>query len=320
VKVVIGPNPFGLENGIDALAARYPHVVFRACDTNDELTDALADATVYLGWLTADQFASARNLRWIQSPSTGIDKYLAIPGLKDSDVIITSARGTHGIALAEHAFALILSFTRGIRDAILAQTQHRWETGKIRPTLTELRGTTIGIIGFGTIGRALAERARAFEMRVVAVDVQRTPCPDYVSWVGDLSRLDDLLSESDFVVVTIPYTESNYHLVNEARIRKMKPRAILIGVSRGGIIDEVALESALADKTIRAAAIDVVEHEPLPDENPLWDIENLLITPHIAGGSQYETESILTIFGMNLDRYIRRELPLHNQIDKSRGY
>ena len=320
MKVLIGPNPYNLEKVIKELEAVYTEVVYEFCGQSQSLSDTISDATVYFGWLSRDQFNAAQNLRWVQSPSTGVDRFLAIPELKNSDVLLTSARGTHGPVLAEHTFALIFSFTRGIHLSADYQKNRRWISGPLRSTLTELRGTTLGIVGFGSIGHAIADRARCFGINIIGVDVQDTPCPDHVKWVGDLSRLDELMSESDVVVVTVPHTAETYHMINENRIAKMRSHALLVGISHGGIIDEEALAHALNSKKIRAAALDVTEKEPLPEDSPLWDIENLLITPHVGGGSQYEADTILEIFKENLGRFVREDFPLRNQIDKDRGF
>ena len=320
MKVLIGPNPYHLAHVIDQLEPAYPDIVFDSCDRNQDVSQSISDATVYLGWLTRSHSTAAKSIKWIQSPSTGVDRFLAIPELRNGKVILTSARGTHGPVLAEHTFAVILSFTRGVHLFADYQKKRRWMNTQLRSTLTELRGTTLGIVGFGTVGRAIADRAQGFDIRIIAVDVQDTPCPENVAWVGGLGRLDGLLAESDVVVVTVPFTDETFHMIDETRIGKMRTHAVLIGISRGGIIDENALAEALIQKRIRAAALDVFEHEPLPEDSPLWDIENLLITPHIGGGSQYETNGILDIFKMNLERFIQSDFPLHNQIDKYRGY
>ena len=320
MKVLVGPNSFHLEKVIDELRPVYPDITFSHCNASQNLSDEIRDAGVYLGWLGRGEFNAANQLEWVQSPSTGVDKFLTIPELRDGSVILTSARGTHGPVLAEHTMAMILSFTRGIHLFAAHQKDRVWQAGLVRPTLSEIRGTVLGIVGFGTIGRAIAERATAFGMRIRAVDVQQTECPDCADWVGGLDRIDELLSESDIVVVTVPYTKENYHMIDNARISNMQPHAILVGISRGGIIDEVALEHALREKKIKAAALDVFEVEPLPEESTLWELDNLLITPHVGGGSQYEAAGILDIFRENLQKFVAKDFPLRNQIDKIRGF
>lgn len=320
MQVLIGPNFMGLEQGIPALQERFPQLDIRYCADRDQLAEAIADAEVYVGWMNRDLFLAAKKLRWVQSPSSGINYYLEIPDLMESDVLLTSARGTHGACLAESAFAMILAFTREIRRFILAQLEHRWTNRELRCEMIELTGTTIGIIGFGTVGRAIAHRAQAFGMRILAVDLYPEIKPEYVAELWDLDRLDDLLAASDFVVVTVPSTPATHGMIGAEQIAKMQESAILVGISRGGIIDEDALVDALRANRIRGAALDVFEKEPLPADSELWDLPNLLITPHAAGGTQYEGQYVLDILTENLDRFLNDNLPLRNQIDKQRGF
>jgi phosphoglycerate dehydrogenase-like enzyme len=233
---------------------------------------------------------------------------------------LTSASGTHGAGVAESAMAMILAFTRGIRAAIQLQPQHKWALREIRPQMMELTDMTMGIVGLGAIGRALAKRAAAFDMRVLAVDLYPNTKPETVHELWGLERLDDLLAESDFVVVTVPYTAQTDSMIGAAQIAKMKPAALLVGMSRGGIIDQDAMIEALRAKRIAGAALDVCKPEPLPADHPLWEMENVLLAPHIAGGTQYELKYVLEIFRENLDRFLNGRMPLRNQVDKQRGF
>lgn len=320
MKVLIGPNPMGLEAGLPELRERFPDVQFLHCPDSERLAEMIADAEVYLGWLSREVFLAARKLRWIQSPSTGVNYYLAIPELVESDVLLTSARGTHSHCLAESVMAMILAFTRGIRDSVLAQRERRWALREIRPRLVELTESTMGIIGLGASGRALAERARAFGMRVIAVDLYPGEKPASVDELWGVDGLHELLRAADYVVVLVPYTERTHHMIGAEQIALMKPTAMLVGISRGGIIDEAALAQALRERRIAAAALDVFAQEPLPQDSELWALENLLITPHIAGGTQFEAQRILQIFAENLDRFLRGQTPLINQVDKQAGF
>ena len=320
MKVLIGDNPMGLENAIPDLKQKHPNIEFLRCQNRDEVGEMIADADIYMGWLSRKDFLAAKNLKWIQSPSSGINYYLSIPELVESDVLLTSASGTHAPCLAESALAMILAFTRGIRESIHCQQEHRWAIRDIRPKLVELTGSTLGIIGLGNIGRALAKRARVFDMRIIAVDVFPLNKPEPVSELWGLDRLDDLLRTSDYVVVTVPSTPQTEGMIGSEQLALMKPAAMLIGISRGGIIDQEALAQALREKRLAAAALDVFKPEPLPADSELWDLENLLITPHAAGGTQFEALRILDIFNENLERFERGDLPLRNQIDKQQGF
>lgn len=318
--MLIGPNNLGLERVIPELEPLYSEVEFVHCADPERLAAELAEADIYLGWLSRDGFLAAKKIRWIQSPSSGVDKYLDIEELAEGDVILTSARGTHGACLAEHAFALILAFTRGIRQFVLEQQRHHWSNREWRASMRELNHSTLGIVGLGTVGRALALRARAFDMRVLAVDISAGEKPACVERLDSLEGLPHLLAESEYVVVTVPLTSKTRGMIGKRELTLMKPDALLVGISRGGVIDETALIAALQEGRLGAAALDVFEEEPLPEDSPLWDLPNVLITPHVAGGSQYESAMILDIFKENLGRFLRGEFPLRNQVDKHRGF
>jgi phosphoglycerate dehydrogenase-like enzyme len=215
---------------------------------------------------------------------------------------------------------MILAFTRGIREGIAHQQAHTWANRIIRPQLVELTGSTMGIVGLGSVGRALAARAYAFDMRILAVDLYTHDKPAHVSGLWEPERLEDMLRVSDYVVVTVPRTAKTRHMIGAAQLAVMKPTAIIVGISRGGVIDEAALAQALREDRLWAAALDVTDPEPLPEDDELWDVDNLLITPHIAGGTQHETAYVLNIFHENLDRFLDGEFPLRNQVDKARGF
>jgi phosphoglycerate dehydrogenase-like enzyme len=320
MKVLIGPNGMGLERGLPELRERYPKVTFEHCAERAELGSAIADAQVYVGWLDGETFAQAKRLRWIQSPSSGVDGFLAMRELAESEVLLTSASGTHAACLAESTFGMILAFTRGIREAIDSQAKHEWANRAIRPKLVELTGSTMGIVGLGSVGCALAERAQAFGMDVIAVDLYTEPKPDCVSELTHVDQLEDLLRRSDYVVVTVPRTAETEGLIGAAELAAMKPGAMIVGISRGCIIEQEALAEALREGRLGAAALDVTRPEPLPADSELWEVGNLLIMPHVAGGTQFEGQRVLEILTENLARFLRGNLPLRNQVDKERGF
>jgi phosphoglycerate dehydrogenase-like enzyme len=321
MKILVGQNPMGLEKGIPALQAQYPEHIFVHCaDRGEELARQLADAEIYMGWISRELFLAAPNLKWIQSPSSGVNYYLTIPEIVTGDVLLTSASGTHAAAVAESAMAMILAVTRGIRPAVLDQARHAWNPGAIRPTLQELTGSTVGIIGLGAIGRAFAQRAKAFDMRVIAVDLNPNAYSPHVDQVQGLDKLDDLLAESDYVVVLVPITPQTENMIGAAQLAKMKPTALLVPMSRGGIVNQDALIAALKSGQIGGVASDVFHPEPLPADSELWDLPNALVAPHIAGGTQHEGKYILEIFTENLGRFLRHELPLRNQVNKQAGF
>ena len=320
MKVLFSPSIMSLEKSLDHLRSKYPTAAFEFCPDTDRLSDAIADADVYVGALTRDVFLAAKQLQWIQSSSSGVDKYLTIPELVAGDVLLTSASGTHGPGLAESTLGTILAFNRGIRTSVFRQQERQWSAGELRPTLFELTGMTLGIVGFGQFGRHLAERAQAFGLKILAIDVKHLSKPSYVNELWTPNRLDELLRQSDYVVITLPLTPVTENLIDAEKIALMKPSAMLLAMSRGGIVDQNAVAQALREKRLRAAALEVMRPEPLPADSDLWEVENLLITSHIAGGTQYERQYVIEIFRDNLDRFLAGELPLRNQVDKVAGF
>lgn len=320
MHVLVGTDRYELDSVIPELSQKYPDVKFTLCADRKDIIHHIGDAEVFVGWLNREDFLAAKKLKWIQSPSTGADHFLLIPELKNGDVVLTNARGAHGAPLAEHAMAMILAFTRGIITYIHAQIEKRWDPSVRAAGLIELTGRTMGIIGFGVVGQALAERAKAFGMRILAVDRYPGLQPAYVESLEPVVGLNRLLRESDYVVVTIPYTPENDNMIGAPEMALMKSTALLVCVSRGGVIDEDALLEVLRDKHIAGAALDVVREEPMPPDNPLWNLDNILITPHAAGGSQLEGQRIRAIFLDNFRRYMEKEFPLRNVVNKKLGY
>jgi len=321
MKVLVGFNPMDLGYCIPDLKEKHPDVEFAHCVDRDVFKKEISDTEIYLGWISREEFLAAEQLRWIQSPSSGVDSFLKIPELVEGPVYLTSASGTHGACLAESTMGMILAFTRGIRDCVLAQQQRSWEIGrKARPRLLELTGSTMGIIGLGRVGRALAKRAHAFDLRIIAVDMYPENKPDYVSELWGLDRLDDLLKESDYVVVAVPGTPETKGMLGAEQIALMKSGAMLVVISRGGIVDQKALAQALREKHLAAAALDVFDPEPLPEDDELWELDNLIMTPHIAGGTNLEGKYIVEIFRENLERFLNHDFPLRNQVGKKRGF
>lgn len=320
MKVLFGPTIMSLEVSLGDLREQFPNVEFEYCPAAGDLNHAIRTADVFVGSMTEDLFKDAKRLKWIQSPSSGVDKYLNIPDLAAGDVLLTSASGAHGPGLAESTLGTMLAFNRGLLTSVYRQQAREWSASELRPVLIELTGMTLGILGFGAFGQHLAERARAFGMNILAIDIRSLSKPDTVSRLWRPDRLDDLLGESDYVAVALPLTPETENLITAEKIALMKPSAILLAMSRGGIVDQDAVARALREKRLRAAALEVMRPEPLPADSYLWDVENLLITSHIAGGTQYERQYVIEIFRDNLDRLLAGNLPLRNQVDKDAGF
>lgn len=263
------------------------------------------------------------NLKWLQQWGAGADWLMDNPEIAERDFILTNVSGIHAVPIGEQIIAYLLAFTRGFTVAIRNQAQHSWPK---QPQwlegvggFTELSGKTMLLLGTGAIGVYTAKLAQAFDMRVVGV--RRNP-EKSAEHIDEMVALDDLnahLPSADFVVLTLPLTHNTHHLIGEAELRAMKKSAILVNIGRGGLIDEAALVRALREGWIAGAGLDVFETEPLPETSPLWDLENALITPHMAGDTPHYTERALEIFLENLRRYHAGE-PLTHVVDKTLGY
>ncbi len=320
MKIVVGPNQLGLEKVVPKLQAAFPALQVQEAYEKAAFARALEDADILWGWCNRAEFLGAPRLRWIQAPSTGVNGFMEIPELVASEVLLTNARGAHGASLADQTMAMLLFFSRGLGASFRMQQQHHWASVELRNNLRVLAGATLGIIGFGVIGRAVARRAAGFDMRIVAVDLYPGDKPDYVERLEGIEGLTALMAESDYCVVTVPYTPATAGMIGAVEIAQMSDGAFLVGVSRGGIIDERALADALRTGKLAGAALDVFAAEPLPPGSELWDLPNLQLTPHTAGGSQYELEQLYAVMQTNLRKFINGEFPLLNQIDKQRGF
>lgn len=285
--------------------------------TGEPTAPLMADVDAVYGQLTPDEFASARQLRWVQSPSAGVEWMWRVPELADSDVVVTNMRGAHAATIAEHTFAMLLTHTRGMRVFGQHQLDHHW--GRSEVSLTAIKGLTMGIVGFGNIGRAIARRATGFEMRVLAVDAEPVPAGEGVEEVWPLSRLDEMCRESDVLAIAAPITPSSRGMIGAEQLRQLKRGAYVLQMSRGGIVNESALVDALEEGHLGGAGMDVTETEPLPVGDPLWTAPNVIITPHASAGSKLTWDLVWSILSENLGRFVRGE-PLLNVVDKRRGW
>ena len=283
------------------------------------LDDALAvmpEIDIIFGGMSREMFKRAERLKWVQTWGAGVDGMM-YPEFVHSEVLLTSAKGTVGVHLSEHAMALLLGLTRGIARAI--RTSDWDERMPIRHASWELIDKTMGIVGLGGTGQHVAVRAHAFGMKIIAVDAESVDVPDCVSACWPMDRFCDLLSASDIVVVCCPLTKETHGLFDRVAFGKMQPHALLINVTRGKIVDEGALLAALENGQIAGAGLDVTPQEPLPDDHPLWRMPNVIVTPHTAGGSPNRQDRTVNLFCENLRRFRKGEDML-SVIDKQKGY
>lgn len=320
-------HPFELWNSpawlSDRIHADFPVVEAVQRSSYEGIEEYLRDAEVVIAWsLRPEQFKHAKKLRWIHSPAAAVHQ-LMFPELIQSDVILTNSSEVHGVVVAEHVMALVFALAKRLAQAVRFQPRHTWGQEALwlaHPPPREIGGATLGLVGLGGIGRRVAKFASGVGMRVIAVrEHPGKETPDGVEQVLPSSQLDELLSQSDYVVLAAPVTPSTVGLMNAVRLARMKPDAYLINVGRGPLVDEVALARVLREHKIAGAALDVFSEEPLPADSPLWELENLLITPHTAGITEKLWDRHYALISENLRRYLKGE-PLLGLVNKKQGY
>jgi len=291
-------------------------------DSAQAFGQAAVSAEIILNWsgslpLLREVFLMCRRLRWIHSRSAGLEQTL-FPELIATDVLLTNGSGIFSPSLGEFSLAAILYFAKHFRRMIRNQMAGQWEPFDI----TMISGRTLGIVGYGSIGRAIAARARALDMNVLALrrrGSSQTSQDPLVEHVYPSEQRLQMLSRCDYVAVTLPLTEQTRGLIGEAEFAAMKKDAVIINVGRGPVIDEVAMIKALSENRIRGAALDVFDQEPLPKGHFLYKLENVLLSPHCADHTPDWLENSMRFFLTQLERFRRGETLL-NIVDKTQGY
>jgi phosphoglycerate dehydrogenase-like enzyme len=281
-----------------------------------EVPAVIGTADAFYGRIRPEWLAAAPRLRWIQSPVAGLEHSM-FPELVASPVTLTNMRGIYSDHIADHAYALLLALARGLPQFMRRQARHEWSTKEVR--VVHLPDATLGIVGLGGIGRELARRAKTSGMTVLAVDARPGERPTEVDELWSTDRLRELLQRADFVAVCAPHTPETERLIDREKLAWMKPTACLINISRGVIVELAALTEALQQGRLAGAALDVFEKEPLPADHPLWDMENVLITPHAAWMGPDSEARRLDVLRENLRRFVKDE-PLLNVVDKARWF
>ncbi|MDA0244300.1 MAG: D-2-hydroxyacid dehydrogenase [Chloroflexi bacterium] len=275
----------------------------------------------------------APNLRWVQAHFAGIDHLVDKP-LWHSDILVTSASGIHTTNIAQYVFAQILAWANRVPRWLQHQHKADWPANRWEKFVPqELRGSVLGIVGYGSIGREVARVAKTFGMKVLATkrDARRLDDHDFMlPATGDpKGALADriyppeatrsMVGECDFVVIAAPLTPKTHHLFDEEMLKGMKPSAFLVNIGRGAIIKEDDLVKGLKKGWLAGAGLDVFETEPLPAKSPLWGLENVILSPHVSGFTPHYDERVTDLFAENLRRYLAGE-PLLNVVNRERGY
>ncbi len=316
----------------ERIKAVSPRIGFRQVP-EDAIQDNLSEVEILLMRNLSLDLGRAPRLRWIQMTGAGLDK-LDHELIKERGILVSNASGIHAVPIAEYVFAFMLDMGYRIPEILALQARREWPLG-VRKLLVgqELRGKTVGVVGYGSIGREIGRLAAAFGMRLLAL--KRSPAEKgdagyTIPGVGDPrgdapqglfgpERLLDLLPECDFVVLTVPLTHETEGMIDEKALRSMKPTSFLINMARGRVVNEKALIRALREKWIAGAGLDVFSQEPLPSDSPLYQLENVIISPHNAGNTPLYNRRLTDLVVRNLNRYLAGETPL-NVVDLDRRY
>jgi phosphoglycerate dehydrogenase-like enzyme len=309
------PEP-NLDPQLKRLAA-VPHV---HVNSSSALAAAPKNAEAILYWsgprdLLRSAFLSSSAVRWVHSRAAGLDKIL-FPELVASPAILTNGRGVFSQSLGEFALAAILYFAKDFRRMIRNQIAGRWEPFDVE----EIAGQTVGIVAYGDIGRAVASRVHAMGMRVSAL--KRHPPADADPLIEKFygpHELNDMLAQSDYVVVAAPLTPETHHMISDGAFAAMKPGAVIINIGRGPVIDQAAMVRALESGQIRGAGLDVFEQEPIPPGDPMYKLENVLLSPHCADHTKDWLDQAMSFFLQEYERFSNGQ-PLKNIVEKHLGY
>lgn len=317
LTVLTGDIP---QNVAARVAAGAPNLDLKTGLTRQTALEHAAEAdAVDARLLSPELLARAPHLAWAHSLSAGVDRLLAIDGVRESELVLTNSRAAHGPAIADHVMAMLLTFTRNLHQYDESQRRAEWSRREPERPSVALQDRTMLVVGLGGIGTEVARRAHAFGMHVIATRRSQTPSPDFVERTGRSGDLPEMLPAADVVVLCVPLTPETENLIDAEAFKAMKPGAILINIARGKVIDTAALVAALESGRLAAAGLDVTDPEPLPADHPLWKSPNVIITPHVASDAELTEERLWAIFEQNLLHFAAGE-PLINVVDKAAGY
>jgi phosphoglycerate dehydrogenase-like enzyme len=306
------------ERCIEKLRADAPGVDLKICDSSDQFLREISDAHVIYGIPTRDEYKTTRQLRWLQARAAGVEE-LMFPELVSGPVVLTNMQKMFSPTSSETAIGYMLMLTRRLNQYVIQTQEHRWNQ-LTEEGLYDLSGLTLGLVGLGGFGTDTAYRAHyGFNMRVLATDAKPLHKPHFVEELHSPEWFPTMVPKVDVLVSAAPHTPITHQMFNETVFRSMKPTAYFINLSRGWLVDQVALARALKEHWIAGAALDVTEPEPLPPDDPLWSAGNLIITSHTCAKSEGSTRLADDLFCENVRRYVNG-IPLLNVVDKKRGY
>ncbi len=315
-KKIVVRDEYGI---VERLRSAFPEVEIVGADSAQAAAGAVRDADALIGYCDPELVQRAERLLWIQIFSAGAEDCLAVDAVASGEVLLTNMQKMSSPVIGEHAIAMMMSLARGLTPYAKAMPTGEWNDAMAGQLgMTSLQGKTMLVVGLGGIGTAVARRADGLRMRVIATRNSSREGPDFVAYVGLADELLKLAAEADVVVNALPLTPATTNVFDKAFFDTVKPGALFINVARGGSVVTDELVAALKDKRIGGAGLDVTEPEPLPPEHALWQMDNVIITPHVAAQGN-ERSHYPVLFEENLRRFSAGE-PLLNVVDPARGY
>ncbi|WP_332448330.1 D-2-hydroxyacid dehydrogenase [Sphaerochaeta sp.] len=298
------------------LAKTYPQIQATIVEGAHYSARQLAQAQIIVGFPKPDDLPNAVNLRWLQTPSSGVAQYMDRSLFVRNDFVLTNARGTYGRQIADHVMGLVIAFNHNLLTYHDQMKQKLWK--RYFP-LKDIWESTLLVIGLGDLGHHIAKRAKEYGMKVLCVKRTLSEKPAYIDILETIDHLDELLEQADYVVLAAASTTDTENMLNKERLMQMKPGSYVINVARGSMIEHQALVEVLANGHLGGAALDVTDPEPLPPDSPLWTFPNVLITPHASGLSHSDPHQVFTLFLENLGHFFGDGI-LRNQVDFERKY
>ena len=304
------------EDQVEQLRHKFSQIEIAVPSNDAAYAAAIPNAHVVVGGFRQEHLPQARNLQWIQNSGAGVDRLLT-PELIASDVIVTNAQSLHATQISEHVLAMMLAFARDFRQIFSAQREHVWRPPVFHPFCLE--GQTLGVVGVGGIGAALARKAHHLGMRVIGLRRRTNEPPSYLDELIGPDGLHDLLQRSDHVAVCCPLTPETRGMIGTTELQMMKSTAYIYNIGRGRIIQAAPLLQALKEGWIAGAGLDVTDPEPLPPDSELWDMPNVIVTQHTSGTAPHNDDNFYDLLQQNLQRFLDGE-QLLNVVDKKAGY
>ena len=276
----------------------------------------LGRAEIIFGAPDPDRLVTAKRLKWLHLPSAGADRYADRNLFCNKDIHLTNSRGVLGMPIAEYVLGVMLAFSRNLHLYARQKEEKVW---KRLTTAKDFAGSTVGILGLGDIGTEIAKRAHACGARVIAVKRHPKTVPEYISELYGEDGIDTMLERCDYIVLALPYTHRTDRIMSAERLSKLKSSSFIVNISRGELIDQEALIEVLKRNRIAGAALDVTTPEPLPSDSPLWELPNVILTPHASAYSPKNDDKRFRIFNRNLKLYLEGK-PLENRVHLDTGY